>query len=85
MAVLEAPLHYMVLENDKILGLGEHMDFENTLFLSECSKNELKWWISNISTKNGKLIRPNKVQYYCRTDASLLGWGCCDQQSKRVS
>ena len=39
---------------------------------------ELDWWLTNIRAKNGKHIRPKPVDVYCRTDASLMGFGCVD-------
>lgn len=74
-AILEAPLFYRSLERDKIKGLGEHMNYENFMVLSQDSVLELQWWIDNINLKNGKRIRPDKVTMHCCTDASLLGWG----------
>ncbi|XP_053398281.1 uncharacterized protein LOC123550528 [Mercenaria mercenaria] len=82
-AVLEAPLHYRQLERDKIYGLGPDLNFQNKVQLSEASRPELTWWCDNIVVKNGKAIRPRKVQFHCRTDSSLLGWGCVDVVSDR--
>ena len=43
--------------------------------LSLESKAEIKWWQDNIVNKNGKDIRPGKIELYIETDASKLGWG----------
>ena len=80
-AVLEAPLYYRSLERDKIVGLGEHGDFDNMVILSDNSIQELIWWEQNVAIKNGKRIRPKKVQMRCRTDASFEGWGSIDLNS----
>jgi len=77
-AVLEAPLHYRQLERNKLLGLGETMNFDNKVLLNKDSINELQWWQNNLIKKNGKLIRQGVVNFVCRTDASLLGWGAVD-------
>lgn len=82
-AVLEAPLYYRNLERDKILGLGDSKNYDNKMSLSEESKFELQWWLNNIHVRNGKSIRPKPVEIICRTDASLLGWGCIDLNSGR--
>lgn len=74
-AVLEAPLHYRCLERNKLVGLGSEMNFDNEVNLSSQSVDELKWWYENVELKNGKQIRPKQVQFRCRTDASLEGWG----------
>ena len=42
--------------------------------LSEEAKNEIRWWQNNIFDKNGKDIRPSKIQFYLETDASKAGW-----------
>lgn len=84
-AVLEAKLHYRDLERNKILGLQGTMDFDRLVELSVESRNELNWWIDNISLKNGKRIRHKKVDFRCRTDASLLGYGCFDLVTGKCS
>ena len=80
-AVLEGPLHYRSLERDKVFALKGSWNFENPVNLSENSKQELLWWASNVSKKNGKKIRPVNVEIICRTDASFLGWGAYDTVS----
>jgi hypothetical protein len=60
------------------------MDFDNTVVLSNDSILEIRWWIQHIRCKNGKKIRQKKVDLICRTDASNLGWGGIDLNSKRV-
>ncbi|MCG8094339.1 MAG: hypothetical protein JAZ17_12090 [Candidatus Thiodiazotropha endolucinida] len=75
-AILEAPLHYRILEREKISGLGSLKDFEQKIRLSEYSKCQLRWWIENVEARNGKLIRPQKPSVFLQTDASLMGWGC---------
>jgi len=82
-AVLEAPLHYRSLERDKLLGLGEDMNFDNSVQLSTDSKNDIRWWMENVRSKNGKHIRPEQISCHCRTDASLQGWGGVDSQNHR--
>ena len=81
-AVFEAPLHYRALERNKVKGLGVNMNFDDTVVLSDSSTYELKWWLKNVISKNGKKIRPPKVSLRCRTDASLTGWGAIDMTSK---
>ncbi|MCG7875172.1 MAG: reverse transcriptase domain-containing protein [Candidatus Thiodiazotropha endolucinida] len=85
-AILDAPLHYRCLERDKLKGLGDSEcpdAFDNTMILSTDSKYELQWWMDNVSQKNGKRIRPKKVDLICRTDASFLGWGAFEVHSYR--
>ena len=82
-AILEGPLHYRSLERDKILSLCGTLDFGNTLVLSEHSRIDLQWWAYDFDKKNGKRIRPQKVEITCRTDASLAGWGAYDVSSEK--
>lgn len=81
-AVLEAPLFYRGLERNKLRGLGVDNNFDNEVVLSDTSIEELTWWCNNVVVKNGKHIRPQKAQKRCRTDASFLGWGAVDLDSK---
>lgn len=77
-AVFEAPMHYRNLERDKIRALGPQMNFDNELCLSMDGKDDLQWWIRNVSSVNGKMIRQRPAQIHCRTDASFAGWGAVD-------
>jgi len=81
--VLEASLHYRSLERDKLLGLGKDMSFDNLVQLSIDSRNDIRWWMENVRSKNGKHIRPKQISCHCRTDASLQGWGGVDSQNHR--
>lgn len=82
-AILEAPLHYRVLERDKIRGLCDTEDFDKKMRLSQNSIAELEWWISNVRRKNGKSIRPRKSSFFIQSDASLEGWGAYEINSER--
>ena len=81
-AVYEAQLHYRSLERDKLLSLGQEINFDNQMVLSECSKLEILWWLNNVKRKNGKWIRPPDIQVRCCTDASLEGFGGIDLDSE---
>lgn len=83
-AVLEAPLRYRDLERCKISSLGIDRNFDNKLILDVNSVKQLNWWIENVSEKNGKRIRPMKVNIRC-TDASLSGWSIFDEDSEQYA
>lgn len=75
-AVTFGPLHYRCLERDKVKALREcDDDFNGMMSLSKNSRQEVFWWVSNISEVNGKLIRPDPIDCWIETDASLQGWG----------
>lgn len=82
---LEVPMHYRSLERDKISRLVTVFDFQKSIQLSEASKAELNWWLNNLTAINGKLIRPNAFEFYCRTDASLMGFSCVDLNSGKAT
>ncbi|WAR24285.1 hypothetical protein MAR_037954 [Mya arenaria] len=82
-AVFEAKLHFRDLERNMIKGLEGSMDFDKKVQLSDFSILELKWWLNNVETKHGKLIRPMPVHVICRTDASFLGYGGIDLSSEK--
>jgi len=84
-AVLEAPLHYRILEKNKLQGLGATMNFDNKVQLWSDSKLEVQWWIENVRSKNGKVIRPTTPSVVCRTDASFGGWGTVELDTDRCA
>ena len=64
-AVKEAPLFHRNMERNKISGLKQNFCFDNTIYLTKYSRNEILWWINNIKSKNGKDIRPFKATEHC--------------------
>ena len=74
-AIRLSPLLYRYLNRDKIHALAaSNNDYEVFMTLSGEAKNEIRWWQNNIFDKNGKDIRPSKIQFYLETDASKAGW-----------
>lgn len=74
-AVDYAPLHFRSLERAKIVALQEHAgDYESVMVVTPVMRDELKWWIDNLSEQNRKICHgiPDIV---ISTDASSLGWG----------
>ena len=69
---------YIIMERNKLEGLGKNMNFDNEVVLSETSTEEIQWWYTNVRSKKGKKIRPIKAQKHCRTDASFQSWGAID-------
>ena len=75
-AVTFGPLYYRDLERNKISALNfNNGDFDSETNISLESENEITWWIVNLKSVNGKLIRPNYIDCWIETDASLEGWG----------
>lgn len=69
-------LHYRTLEREKVLALQLNAkNFDADITLSCDSKAEIQWWVQNLNVVNGKPIRPQAIDCWIETDASLLGWG----------
>lgn len=82
-AIRLGPLLCWFLNKDKVRALSNSdNDFDQKMELSLESKAEIKWWQDNIVNKNGKDIRPGKIEHYIETDASKLGWGANFEDSK---
>lgn len=74
-AVRYGELYYRKLEVNKSNALRKnHGDFVAEMTLSEESKSELLWWISNVNHAQRPLVL-QKPDLFLTTDASLLGWG----------
>ena len=74
-AVQYGELYYRKLEIDKSFALRQNKgDFDPLMTLSDNSKSELLWWITNITGSHRSLIQSNP-DLVLATDASLLGWG----------
>ncbi|CAC5367626.1 unnamed protein product [Mytilus coruscus] len=71
-AVSVGPLHYRNMERNKVEALNScNGDFDSEIFITEESKTEFIWWVNNIKSENGKLIRPIQINFWIETDASL--------------
>ena len=77
LAVLPAPLHYRGLQTQKIQGLLHHRSYESMVTLENRSQMDLKWWINNLETNNGRPIHLDLPEMTIESDASNTGWGAC--------
>ena len=69
------PLHYRGLEAAKCEGLMRcHGNFDGPMTLSEGARDDLFWWIDNVSTAF-KLVSHGEPSVVIETDASKEGWG----------
>ena len=72
------PLLYRSIEKDKVVALKLNRGhFDRKMSLSQESKQELQWWISNIISAYMPIRKPNPTTEI-RTDASGSGWGVTD-------
>ncbi|VDI23377.1 Hypothetical predicted protein [Mytilus galloprovincialis] len=75
-AVSVGPLHYRNMERNKVGALNScNGDFDSEIFITQESRTEIFWWVNNLKSENGKLIRPIQINFWIETDASLEGWG----------
>ena len=47
----------------------------DNLKLDTCSRADLEWWLKSVDQWNGKVIKPEKIDFQLTTDASMSGWG----------
>lgn len=69
------PLHYWSLEHDKARALKLCKgNFDSRMSLSDDSRQELDWWITNID-RSFNVISHGQPSSTLTTDASGTGWG----------
>jgi len=49
--------------------------WSDILFIDECAKEDLHWWLSAIREWNGSPLKSQPIQMQISTDASDTGWG----------
>ena len=74
-AVLPGPLCYRKLQRIKNQELSRSHSFESMVTLDDSAKEELLWWVHQVTTWNGRAIISQTPDLVVETDASLLGWG----------
>ena len=77
-AILPVPLHFRLMQMANIRALAkEQQNYAANLILPESALSELRWWVRNLSTWNGKsFLNPDpELDIVITSDASLLGWG----------
>jgi ribonuclease HI len=74
-AIMYGQLYTRTLEYDKSHALARNAwNFEAVMIISEESREDLDWWISNLPT-SVMPISKSTVDFQLTTDASLTGWG----------
>ena len=78
-AILPAPLHYRHLQMLQIQSLLAGKSYETEITLNQSCKEDLQWWIDQITNWNGRSITIPPPDLIITTDASLKGWGAVCQ------
>ena len=78
-AILPAPLHYRGLQLLRHQALKKG-GYDMILPLSQEAKDDLLWWIQNLSLVNGQPLVRDQPSLLIETDASLMGWGAVCQE-----
>lgn len=78
-AVLPAPLHYRHLQMLQVEGLLEGKEYHSVVPLNMECRNDLQWWIDQLSIWNGRSLISPAADLIITTDASLKGWGAVCQ------
>jgi hypothetical protein len=78
-----APLYTKIMERVKNEELKKNRGkFDREMNIPQEIKGELNWWERNLATLQAPITRGEPELVLC-TDASLLGWGCYDKQTKQ--
>ena len=57
-------------------------DYEGLVFLPPASLEELKWWDTEMTKWNDKILLKRGIDMNINSDASLQGWGArCGEQT----
>ena len=78
-AVLPAPLHYRHLQMLQVKGLLEGKEYNSVVPLNMECRNDLQWWIDQLSIWNGRSLISPAPDLIITTGASLKGWGAVCQ------
>ena len=73
-AVLPAPLHYRHLQMLQVKGLLEGKEYNSVVPLNMECRNDLQWWVDQLSIWNGRSLISPAPDLIITTDASLKGW-----------
>ena len=78
-AILPAPLHYRHLQMLQIKSLLAGRSYETEVTPNQSCKDDLQWWIDQITNWNGRAIPIPAPDIVITTDASLKRWGAVCQ------
>ena len=75
-AVLPVPLHYRMLQKMRSQALARaQQDYDVFIPWTQEARQDLEWWIDQMSSHNGRRILPSQAEVHLESDASKQGWG----------
>ncbi|CAC5387732.1 unnamed protein product [Mytilus coruscus] len=75
-AVTHAHLFHRYLDIDKTRALiKSNKNYNANMIISEERRSYICWWLANVNSENGKLIREDPPSHSLHTDSSMKGWG----------
>ena len=75
MAVHPAPIHYRSLQHLKHQALLGSKCYDCLIQISYEAREDLEWWLHNVSTWNGRSLQAVSPELEVETDVSQTGWG----------
>lgn len=78
-AILPAPLHYRHLERTKSYYLNQGFSFDDPVTLNEDIQSDLRSWIQEASSYNGRPLQISHWDLTIEFEASKQGWGASCQ------
>ena len=78
-AILLAPLYYRHLERTKMVFLSRGYSFDNLIPMNKDIQSDLRWWLQEASSYNGRPLLISQWGLTVESDASKWGWGASCQ------
>ena len=75
LAIHPSPLHYQSLQHLKHQALRGSQNYSSLIHMSAAAKEDIEWWIHEVSKWNGRSLQATSPELEIETDASLTGWG----------
>ena len=67
--------HYRSLQHLKHQALRGSQNYSGLISMSPAAKEDLEWWIHEVSRWNGRSLQATPPELEIETDASMTGWG----------
>lgn len=75
LAVLPGPLFFRNLEWSRSLALKRGLTYDSKLELTTEMRSDLRWWMTHLSSHNGRALQITHWDLTVELDASKMDWG----------